>query len=56
MQPSSATVERGFSVLEYQMNSRQGRSKTDLICASVMLRFNNRKRGKGGKPGKGHKA
>lgn len=40
LQPSSACVERAFSILKYIMTDQQTRSLRDKIEASLMLRFN----------------
>lgn len=40
LQPSSACVERSFSILKYIMTDQQTRSLRDKIEASLMLRFN----------------
>ena len=40
LQPSSACIERAFSILKYIMTDQQTRSLRDKIEASLMLRFN----------------
>jgi hypothetical protein len=40
LQPTSACVERAFSILKYVMGDQQVRSLQDKIEASLMLRFN----------------
>jgi hypothetical protein len=44
MQPSSACVERSFSMLKYIMTSQQANSLNDKIEASLMLRYNRGKK------------
>ena len=40
LDPSSACVERAFSILKYLYNDQQSMSLQDKVEASLMLRFN----------------
>lgn len=44
VQPSSASVERAFSELKIVMGVRQGQALSDLVCGSVIVRYNERQR------------
>ena len=42
VQPSSAAVERAFSLLNSGFSNQQGSSLQDYIEASIMLHFNHK--------------